>query len=40
VLFLLHRDSSARAASVDIADLSLELAPHFSPHGAMLRGTF
>jgi hypothetical protein len=40
VLWLLHRDSSARAATVNIADLSLELAPRFSPHGAMLRGTF
>lgn len=40
VLWLLHRDSSSRAATVNIADLSLELAPHFSPHGAMLRGTF
>jgi hypothetical protein len=40
VLWLLHRDSSAHAATVNIADLSLELAPRFSPHGAMLRGTF
>ena len=40
VLWLLHRDSSARATTVNIADLSLELAPRFSPHGAMLRGTF
>jgi hypothetical protein len=40
VLWLLHRESSARAATVNIADLSLELAPRFSPHGAMLRGTF
>jgi hypothetical protein len=40
VLWLLHRDSSARASTVNIADLSLELAPRFSPHGATLRGTF
>lgn len=40
VLWLLHRDSSSRATTVNIADLSLELAPRFSPHGAMLRGMF
>jgi hypothetical protein len=40
VFYLLHRDSSSHASSVNIADLSLELAPHFGPHGATLRGTF
>lgn len=40
VLWLLHRESSARPATIDIADLSLEVAPRFSPHGATLKGTF
>jgi len=40
VLWLLHRESASRATTIDIADLSLELAPRFSPHGATLKGTF